>query len=90
MLVQSAIHFALDYLIQTAYRYFGLSISSNKVWGRNVLAHLPHIEQCERANISSEIDSFTQRHSCTMVRIDINTNHHGRATLMLVLKLTIQ
>ncbi|MEZ8559121.1 hypothetical protein AB6D26_20570 [Vibrio cyclitrophicus] len=32
MLVQSAIHFALDYLIQTAYRYFGLSISSNKVW----------------------------------------------------------
>lgn len=33
MLVQSAIHFALDYLIQTAYRYFGLSISSNKVWG---------------------------------------------------------
>lgn len=35
MLVQSAIHFALDYLIQTAYRYFGLSISSNKVWGRN-------------------------------------------------------
>ncbi|CAK2466648.1 hypothetical protein VCRA2119O48_20149 [Vibrio crassostreae] len=37
MLVQSAIHFALDYLIQTAYRYFGLSISSNKVWGTNVL-----------------------------------------------------
>ncbi len=38
MLVQSAIHFALDYLIQTAYRYFGLSISSNKVWGKSVLA----------------------------------------------------
>lgn len=37
MLVQSAIHFALDYLIQTAYRYFGLSISSNKVWGRTLL-----------------------------------------------------
>lgn len=33
MLVQSAIHFALDYLIQSACRYFELSISSNKVWG---------------------------------------------------------
>ncbi|ELB2873982.1 hypothetical protein QNF00_001858 [Vibrio alginolyticus] len=33
MLVQPAIHFALDYLIQSACRYFELSISSNKVWG---------------------------------------------------------
>ncbi len=33
MLVQSAIHFALDYLIQTVCRYFEVSISSNKVWG---------------------------------------------------------
>ncbi|EGR1561387.1 hypothetical protein D6L41_07645 [Vibrio alginolyticus] len=38
MLVQSAIHFALDYLIQNACRYFEVSISSNKVWGRNALA----------------------------------------------------
>ncbi len=43
MLVQSAIHFALDYLIQTAYRYFGLSISSNKVWGRNDFANIAPI-----------------------------------------------
>ncbi len=35
MLVQSAIHFALDYLIQSACRYFEVSISSNKVRGRN-------------------------------------------------------
>ncbi len=34
MLVQSAIHFALDYLIQSACRYFELSISSNKVRGK--------------------------------------------------------
>ncbi|EPN8223871.1 hypothetical protein ACT3QV_001806, partial [Vibrio alginolyticus] len=33
MLVQSAIHFALDYVIQSACRYFEVSISSNKVWG---------------------------------------------------------
>lgn len=33
MLIQSAIHFALDYLIQTVCRYFEVSISSNKVWG---------------------------------------------------------
>ncbi|HHX8681182.1 hypothetical protein NB464_04985 [Vibrio diabolicus] len=38
MLVQSAIHFALDYLIQTVCRYFEVSISSNKVWGKDVLA----------------------------------------------------
>lgn len=37
MLVQSAIHFALDYLIQSACRYFELSISSNKVWGKTFL-----------------------------------------------------
>lgn len=37
MLVQSAIHFALDYLIQNACRYFEVSISSNKVWGKNEL-----------------------------------------------------
>lgn len=39
MLVQSAIHFALDYLIQTVCRYFEVSISSNKVWsgGRHLL-----------------------------------------------------
>lgn len=67
-----------------------MSKSSIQKWGRNVLAHLPHIEQCERVNISSEIDSFTERHSCTMIRIDINTNHHGRNTLRLVLKSTIQ
>lgn len=36
MLVQSAIHFALDYLIQTVCRYFEVSISSNKVWGKNL------------------------------------------------------
>jgi len=40
MLVQSAIHFALDYLIQNACRYFKLSISSNKVWGIFVLAEI--------------------------------------------------
>ncbi|MEZ8046586.1 hypothetical protein AB6C46_21825 [Vibrio sp. 10N.237.312.C02] len=33
MLVQSATHFALDYFIQSACRYFETSISSNKVWG---------------------------------------------------------
>lgn len=33
MLVQSAIHFALDYLIQSACCYFEVSISPNKVWG---------------------------------------------------------
>ncbi|EOS8324071.1 hypothetical protein ACNPJX_000142 [Vibrio parahaemolyticus] len=38
MLVQSAIHFALDYVIQSACRYFEVSISSNKVWGKNELA----------------------------------------------------
>lgn len=38
MLVQSAIHFALDYLIQSACRYFELSISSNKVRGKGVFA----------------------------------------------------
>lgn len=38
MLVQSAIHFALDYLIQSACRYFELSISSNKVRGKSELA----------------------------------------------------
>lgn len=37
MLVQSAIHFALDYVIQSACRYFEVSISSNKVWGIFVL-----------------------------------------------------
>ncbi|EPM7857421.1 hypothetical protein ACTQ75_002547 [Vibrio alginolyticus] len=37
MLVQPAIHFALDYLIQSACRYFELSISSNKVWGKGKL-----------------------------------------------------
>ena len=36
MLVQSAIHFALDYVIQSACRYFELSISSNKVRGKSV------------------------------------------------------
>lgn len=36
MLVQSAIHFALDYVIQSACRYFEVSISSNKVWGTSV------------------------------------------------------
>lgn len=36
MLVQSAIHFALDYVIQSACRYFEVSISSNKVWGKSV------------------------------------------------------
>lgn len=40
MLVQPAIHFALDYLIQSACRYFELSISSNKVWGINCLEQL--------------------------------------------------
>ncbi len=40
MLVQSAIHFALDYLIQTVCRYFEVSISSNKVWGKGVFAKL--------------------------------------------------
>ncbi len=40
MLVQSAIHFALDYVIQSACRYFEVSISSNKVWGRNALRSL--------------------------------------------------
>lgn len=40
MLVQSAIHFALDYLIQTVCRYFEVSISSNKVWGKGVLQFL--------------------------------------------------
>ncbi|EMV9343713.1 hypothetical protein AADU82_002424 [Vibrio alginolyticus] len=38
MLVQSAIHFALDYVIQSACRYFEVSISSNKVWGKTLLA----------------------------------------------------
>ena len=38
MLVQSSIHFALDYVIQSACHYFEVSISSNKVWGTNVLA----------------------------------------------------
>lgn len=37
MLVHSAIHFALDYLIQTVCRYFEVSISSNKVWGKAFL-----------------------------------------------------
>jgi len=37
MLVQSAIHFALDYVIQSACRYFEVSISSNKVWGTSEL-----------------------------------------------------
>lgn len=37
MLIQSAIHFALDYLIQSACRYFEVSISSNKVWGSSAL-----------------------------------------------------
>ncbi|MEZ9587515.1 hypothetical protein [Vibrio cyclitrophicus] len=38
MLVQSAIHFALDYLIQSACCYFEVSISPNKVWGKGVFA----------------------------------------------------
>ncbi|HAS6492340.1 TPA: hypothetical protein GRR58_07090 [Vibrio parahaemolyticus] len=38
MLVQSAIHFALDYLIQSACCYFEVSISPNKVWGKEVFA----------------------------------------------------
>ncbi|WP_157366998.1 hypothetical protein [Vibrio splendidus] len=46
-----------------------MSKSTNWKWGRSVLAYLHHIEQCERVNISSEIDSFTERHSCTMVAL---------------------
>ncbi|WP_176319759.1 hypothetical protein [Vibrio diabolicus] len=40
MLVQSAIHFALDYVIQSACRYFEVSISSNKVWGTDVFVEI--------------------------------------------------
>ncbi|ELB2785600.1 hypothetical protein [Vibrio alginolyticus] len=54
MLVQSAIHFALDYVIQSACRYFEVSISSNKVWGRNELrANLP---QCDHQAILSYLN----------------------------------
>lgn len=42
MLVQSAIHFALDYVIKSACRYFEVSISSNKVWGRTFLDRSHH------------------------------------------------
>lgn len=42
MLVQSAIHFALDYVIQSACRYFEVSISSNKVRGRTFLDRSHH------------------------------------------------
>ncbi|WP_206747235.1 hypothetical protein, partial [Vibrio splendidus] len=31
----------------------------NTQWGRSVLTYLLHIEQCERANISSKIASLT-------------------------------
>ncbi len=76
---QKSVDFEAFWLSQI-HSYLKLSILSN-------LGTYSHIEQGKCVDISSEIDRFTQRHSSTMARINIDTNHHGRTAFMLILQL---
>lgn len=76
MLVQPAIHFALDYLIQSACRYFELSIGSNKVWGKSVFAIGSSYHLCQLKPTEKKVTNFLVNERTINKRVPVLGCHY--------------